>query len=99
MLDHERHMEALERSRDLDAISADMRQWAGWGSGTQELPPAGNAHCVGCGRSDLIVASTSDGRRVLLERVEGGSWEIKDNLARLAESGQYAQHLEICGGR
>jgi hypothetical protein len=98
-MDHESQMEELERSRNLDAISADIRQWAGWGSNTQELSPPGNARCVGCGRSDLIAASTSDGRRVLLERVDGGEWEIKDNLARLAESGQYEQHLQICGGR
>lgn len=50
--------------------------------------PSGRARCVSCGRTDLLSASTTDGRRIVLEAApDDGDWAIAGDLAQIVGPG------------
>jgi len=90
-------LDFLDRLRD-DEYARQLKEWTRGGPDcfgaavVEDSLPVGSACCIECGRKDLLVASTADGRRVLLE--EGaGRWAIKNERARIvAEGGAYSDH-------
>jgi hypothetical protein len=88
---HLRRREQVERDREWDAYTADLRRGLDLPT-SQELIPPGRAKCVDCGGRDLLSVSTPDGRRVLLEPSDDGEWAIVHDMARLLPGGGFVIH-------
>jgi hypothetical protein len=89
---HLRRREQVERDREWDAYTADLRRGLDWPM-TQELIPPGPAKCVDCGRRDLLSVSTSDGRRVILEaNSDDGELAIVDGVVGPRIGGEFVFH-------